>query len=415
MQNTEVRAAVLTLGCRVNQAESSVIEGTLRHHGISIVSLDENPGYCIINTCTVTGKSDAQSRQLIRRASRTGAKIIVTGCYSQLKKEEVMRMDGVLRVVPSEDKEKIAGFILGEETEPLFHFHDRVRPNLKIQDGCNFSCSYCAVPLARGRSRSLPLAKVEERVRMIEAQGYYEIVLSGIHLGGYGKDLPRKTSLAKLIKRIIARTDIRRIRLSSLEINEVDDELLEVLDDARVCKHLHLPLQSGSDAVLRRMNRNYSLRTYRNKVAKILSTYSDIAIGSDIIVGFPGESDEDFEETYQIIADTPFAYLHVFPFSPRINTRASIMLRKVPNKVIVGRAQTLKNLSIMKKEQYASRQLNKIVDVIIEGKEGLYHMTGTTGNYMKIRVTAQNLRRGALVFIRSAEIEGRILKGFVVA
>ena len=415
MRNTGVRVAVLTLGCRVNQSESSVIEGTLRHHGISIVTLDENPCYCVINTCTVTGKSDTQSRQFIRRASKTGARIIVTGCYSQRKKDEVMQMDGVFQVVPSEDKEKIVSIILGQETEPLYHFHDRARPNLKVQDGCNFSCSYCAVPLARGRSRSLPLATAEERVRMIEVQGYHEIVLTGIHLGSYGKDLPRKTSLAKLIKRIITHTDIRRIRLSSLEINEVDDELLEVLGDARVCRHLHLPLQSGSDEILRRMNRNYSVCAYSDKISKILSTHSDIAIGTDVIVGFPGERDEDFEESYRFITDTPFAYLHVFPFSPRTHTSASEMLPKVSNNVIADRAATLKNVGILKKEHYALSQLNKILDVIIEEKDGLCHMSGTAGNYTKIRVSAQNLHRGTLVFIRSAGIEGTILKGFVIA
>ncbi len=408
-----VRVAVLTLGCRVNQSESAVIEGTLRHHGVSIVSLDENPGYCIINTCTVTGKSDAQSRQFIRRASRAGAKIIVTGCYAQLKKDEVMRMDGVLRVVPSEDKEKIVSIILGDETEPLYHFHDRARPNLKVQDGCNSSCSYCAVPFARGRSRSLPLATVEERVGKIHAQGYHEIVLTGVHLGSYGKDLSSKTSLAKLIKHILTRTDIRRIRLSSLEINEVDDELMEILGDARVCRHLHLPLQSGSDEVLRRMNRNYSVRTYRDKLSIILSKHSDIAIGSDVIVGFPGESHEDFEKTCRLIADTSFAYLHVFPFSPRKNTSASLMLPKVPHNVITGRVAALKNLGMLKKEQYALKQLNKILDVIVEGREGC-QMFGTASNYMKIRVTAQNLHRGTLVFIRSAGIEGTALKGFVI-
>lgn len=413
MQNTGVRVAILTLGCRVNQSESSVIEGTLRHHGISIVSLYEKPGYCIINTCTVTGKSDTQSRQLIRRASKTGARIIVTGCYSHLHKEEVMRMDGVFQVVSSEEKEKIVNIILGEETEPLYQFHDRTRPNLKVQDGCDFSCSYCAVPLARGRSRSLPLATAEERVGKIDAQGHHEIVLSGIHLGSYGKDLPNKTSLAKLIKRILIRTDIRRIRLSSLEINEVDDELIEVLGDARVCRHLHLPLQSASDEVLRRMNRNYSVRTYRDKLSRILLKYSDIAIGSDAIVGFPGESDEDFEKTCRFIADTSFAYLHVFPFSPRKNTSASVMQPKVPHSVITDRVAALQKLSMLKKEDYALKQLNKILDVVIEERQGAY-MCGTASNYMKIRVPGQNLHRGTLVFIRSAGFEGTALKGFVI-
>jgi len=414
LQNSPVKVAVLTLGCRVNQSESSVIEGTLRHHGISVVPLEENPTYCIINTCTVTGKSDANSRQLIRRASRTGAKLIVTGCYSQLKTDEVLGMKGVLQVVPSENKEMIVSIILGEGTEPLYHFHDRARPYLKVQDGCNYCCSYCAVPLARGKSRSLPLATAVERGSMIEAQGFHEIVLTGIHLGSYGKDLTKKTSLAKLIKSIIIQTGIRRIRLSSLEINEVDDELLEVLKDARVCRHLHLPLQSGSDEVLRHMNRNYSAHDYKRKIFSIASKFSDIAIGSDVIVGFPGEKDADFDETYNMIKDLPFAYLHIFPYSSRAGTAASVMTPRVPDRIITDRAATLKGLSNHKKELFALRHLDTTLDIIIEESDGHGHMSGTASNYLKVRVTEESLQRGTLVLVRSTGIEESALRGFVI-
>ncbi len=414
MRTIDTKVAIITLGCRVNQSESSVIEGTLKHHGVSVVSLEDDPTYCIINTCTVTGKSDAQSRQFIRRASKTGARIIVTGCYAQLNQEEILRMQGVFQFVPSEDKDKIISIILGEDTEPVYHFHGRVRPILKVQDGCNFACSYCAVPLARGRSRSLPLATVEERTRMIAAQGYREIVLSGIHLGSYGKDLEDRISLAKLIKFLLVRTNIIRIRISSLEIKEVDDELLEVLGDARVCRHLHLPLQSGSNEVLKRMNRNYSVRSYGAILSRILSKHSDIAVGTDVIAGFPSERNEDFLETYRFVSEVPFAYLHVFPFSPRTNTRASLMLPQAHGRVIADRAANLKNLSKQKKEQYAVQHLNKILDVIVEEKEGPCHMVGTASNYLKIRVAAQDISRGTLVFINSTGIDDSTLNGFVI-
>ena len=415
MLKSGVTAAVVTLGCRVNQAESSVIEGTLRHHGIAIIPVEEKPSFCIINTCTVTGKSDANSRQIIRRAAREGSRVIVTGCYSQLNRDDVLRMDGVDHVVPIENKEKIVGIVLGQETEALYQFHDRARPYLKVQDGCNFACSYCAVPMARGRSRSLSPESAVERAGMIEAEGYHEIVLTGIHLGSYGRDLSEQTSLAKLLKNIIKRTGIRRIRLSSLEINEVDDELLEVLHDERVCRHLHLPLQSGSNAVLAMMNRNYSADHFTRKMTAITDMFRDIAIGSDVIVGFPGERNEDFEDTCRMVEELPFAYLHIFPYSPRAGTAAAKMRRTVPNAEVTERAAALKRLSRGKRELYAKTHLNRTLDVIAEEDDGQGHTLGTASNYLKIRVSGDDVQRGTLIFVRPTEIESSTLTGFVVA
>lgn len=415
MRKSQVTAAVVTLGCRVNQAESSVIEGTLRHHGIAVVPIEEKPGFCIINTCTVTGRSDANSRQLIRRAAREGSQVIVTGCYSQLNRDEVLRMDGVVHVVPIENKEDIVSIILGQATETLYQFHNRARPYLKIQDGCNFSCSYCAVPMARGRSRSVPPETAVERANRIGAEGYHEVVLTGIHLGSYGRDLPEQSSLAKLIKEIIKRTGIRRIRLSSLEINEVDDELLEVLYDERVCRHLHLPLQSGSNDVLRLMNRNYSVDHFRKKMTAITDIFRDIAIGSDVIVGFPGEKKEDFDDTYRMVRELPFAYLHIFPFSPRGGTAAAKMRRTVPNSAVSERVAALKRLSIEKRELYAKCHLNRTLDVIAEENDEHGHTLGTASNYLKIRASSEAVQRGTLIFARLTGIEGSTLTGFVVA
>jgi threonylcarbamoyladenosine tRNA methylthiotransferase MtaB len=412
---SRVKVAVLTLGCRVNQSESSAVEGTLRQHGISVVSLDERPDYCVINTCTVTGKSDANSRQLIRKASRTGAKVIVTGCYSELKRDDVVAMDGVSHVITARDKDKIVGIIIGQETGMHYHIHDRARPYLKVQDGCNFSCSYCAVPLARGRSRSLPPETAVERVKSIQSQGYQEVVLTGIHLGSYGKDLSDKYSLARLLKKILSQTEIPRVRLSSLEINELDDELLELLADARVCRHLHLPLQSGSDVILRKMNRTYTAETYRKKMLAIAKRFGDIAIGSDIIVGFPGEDQKAYLDTRDMIQEMPFAYLHIFPYSPRPGTTASTMLPAIPINRILERARSLKQLASAKKEEYALKHLNKTLDVIIEERDGDDHMTGTASNYLKIRVPAITLKRGSMVVVRSAGIDGTGLKGYVIA
>jgi len=415
MRNVPTRVAVLTLGCRVNQSESSVIEGTLRENGISIVPLSESPEFCVINTCTVTGRSDANSRQLIRKAAKTGAAVIVTGCYSQLKRDEASSLDGVFAVVPMEQKELIASLILGCNADPVFHLHDRSRPYLKVQDGCNCSCSYCAVPLARGRSRSLHPEIALQRAQEIEAQGFHEIVLTGIHLGGYGQDLAENSSLAKLIKKLLTQTGIERIRLSSIEINEIDDELLEVLGNARICRHLHLPLQSGSDRILRLMNRNYSSDSYRRKITDIFDTFSDFSVGTDLIVGFPGETTEDFKTTYRLIEELPLSYLHVFPYSRRSGTAASLMKSSVPDEVISERAESLKRLNKSKKERYAETQAGKILDIIIEEKVGPGLMVGTSSNYLKIRIETDSIRRGTMVYIRSAGFNGNEIRGVVVA
>jgi len=250
---------------------------------------------------------------------------------------------------------------------------------------------------------------------MIEAGGYHEIVLTGIHLGSYGRDLSEQTSLAKLLKNIIKRTGIRRIRLSSLEINEVDDELLEVLHDERVCRHLHLPLQSGSNAVLAMMNRNYSADHFTRKMTAITDMFRDIAIGSDVIVGFPGERNEDFEDTCRMVEELPFAYLHIFPYSPRAGTAAAKMRRTVPNAEVTERAAALKRLSRGKRELYAKTHLNRTLDVIAEEDDGQGHTLGTASNYLKIRVSGDDVQRGTLIFVRPTEIESSTLTGFVVA
>jgi threonylcarbamoyladenosine tRNA methylthiotransferase MtaB len=415
MQPVSAKAAFLTLGCRVNQSESSVIEGTLRENGVSIVTLQEQPDFCVINTCAVTGRSDAASRQLIRKAAKTGAKVIVTGCYSQLKRDEALGMEGVFAVVPVNAKEKIVGIILGREADTIYHLHDRARPYLKVQDGCNFSCSYCAVPLARGKSRSLPIDEAVRRAEEIDAQGYHEIVLTGIHLGSYGQDLEGRASLARLVREILSRTGIRRVRLSSLEINELEDDLLEVMEDSRVCRHLHLPLQSGSDKVLGLMRRNYSSDAFRKKVMKIAERFDDLSIGTDVIVGFPGEEEKDFLDTYQLIDELPFTYLHIFPYSPRPGTAASLMRPCVPNSAIVERADALKLLNSGKRERHTARQMRRTLDVIIEENDRCGYMSGTAGNYLKIRVRADGIRQGTLVYIRPAEIHGTTIRGFVIA
>ena len=409
-----MKVSVLTLGCRVNQSESSIIEGTLKENGITIVDLNENPDICVVNTCTVTAKSDYNSRQLIRKAAKAGAKVIVTGCYSHLRNDEVSSIPGVIEVVDNTRKYEIVNIITGGKNDLIFSYFSRSRPHLKVQDGCNFRCSYCSVPLARGKSKSVPLEEILERVKTIEAAGYNEVVLTGIHLGSYGKDLADKSSLKLLLKFILKFTCIKRIRLSSLEINEVDDELIELLQDIRLCSHIHLPLQSGSDKILQLMKRNYTLSEFSLKAHMILSKIDNISIGSDIIVGFPGEGDKEFMNTYNYLDSFPFSYLHIFPFSARPATEAGKMVDRVQNNIIKNRLDILIELSRAKKLKYLQKQLHSVLDIIIEERNNDGYAIGTSGNYIKVSMPLDNAIKGSIVFVRAIRVSGNFLEGFII-
>jgi threonylcarbamoyladenosine tRNA methylthiotransferase MtaB len=409
-----MKVTVLTLGCRVNQSESSVIEASLAANGINLVKLNDNPDYCVVNTCSVTAKSDYTSRQLIRRAAKTGARVIVTGCYAHLNQDAVKNIDGVTALVDNTRKFDIVNIITGRENHLVFSHHSRSRPHLKVQDGCNFNCSYCTVPLARGRSKSIPAHEILERVLSIEAAGYNEVVLTGVHLGSYGLDLPKKTSLNHLIKSILKSSDIKRIRLSSLEINEVDDEFVELLQDIRLCRHIHLPLQGGSEKVLKLMRRNYTLSSFSSKINKIVSKVDNIAIGSDMIVGFPGEGDEEFKNTYTFLKSMPFTYLHIFPYSERPDTDAARMKDKIRSSTITRRLNLLMDLSREKKASYLERQFCSVLDVVIEGKTCDGYV-GTSGNYIKVLIpTTTTARKGSIVIVKPLRVLDNRIEGSII-
>ena len=284
-----------------------------------------------------------------------------------------------------------------------------------MQDGCNFICTYCAVPLARGKSRSLGIDEAVKRASDIELQGYREIVLTGIHLGSYGQDLLPKTSLARLIRNILSATSLSRVRLSSIEINEIDDELIELLGDPRVCKHLHLPLQSGSNLILKLMNRNYTAQIYQRKLLRLSNICSDIALGTDVIVGFPSEDHKDFMFTYEMIRELPFSYVHTFPYSPRSGTVAANLKPHISGNIISDRAESVKELSRAKKRAFASAQVNRILSVITEGQDAQGCSTGTTSNYLKIDMMGCRLKRGSMVFVRSVAVISDRLQGVMIS
>ncbi len=399
-----MKVSFLTLGCRVNQSETITLEETLKENGISIVTLNEKPDYCVINTCSVTAKGDYNSRQLIRRAAKSGAKVIVTGCYSQLSPDRVRSMEGVYKVVDNSRKLEIVDMIAARYVDICYSSSSHSRPYLKIQDGCNYRCSYCTVPMARGKSRSVSMDKVVERIRLIESRGYNEVVLTGIHIGTYGRDLNPASDLKGLLRHILKETRIKRIRLSSLEISEIDEEMTEILSDERICKHLHLPLQSGSERILKLMRRGYRAAYFTEMVESISLRIRNISIGTDIIVGFPGESDQDYKATYDLLKGLPISYMHIFPFSARPGTDASMMTERVEELTLKRRARAMADLNKLKKRSYMERQINDSLDIILEESDGAGVYTGTSGNYLKIRASARGYGKGSILYVRPVSI-----------
>ncbi len=398
--NHHMKIAVLTLGCKTNQAESQHIENALDSAGHQIVEMSELPDLYVINTCTVTAKADYQSRQLIHRALKNNAKVIVTGCYSELNAEQIKGIMGDINIVKNSSKFSIINEITQEysgKTQDISDYRKRHRAAIKVQDGCNYSCSYCAIPMARGRSRSISEDEVIKEIKLYESMGYKEVVLTGIHLGTYGLDLKPKKSLSLLVNNILINTNIPRIRLSSLEIKEITDGLLELFDEDRVCKHLHIPLQSGDDNILKLMNRTYSVDDFVSGIEKITKKLPDIAIGTDVIVGFPGEGEFEFKNTKYLIESMPFSYLHVFPYSSRSGTKAAVLPKQVAKVIKKERVAMLKSIGMAKKQDYIKRHIGKTLDVVVESRcnKGL---TGTTGNYIKVLAKDENdIEEGMLV------------------
>jgi len=407
-----VKVGLTTLGCKVNQCDTAAINRDLQAIDMEIVPFNGFADVYIINTCSVTAFADFQARQLIRRAQRANprARIIVTGCYAQTRAEEIAGIDGVTFVVGNDQKERIPELIASPAPDaPLIVAGDPLRPKrlisapavglsgrtrafFKIQDGCNAFCSYCIVPFARGKSRSLPLPAVREGVRDFVGQEYREIVLTGIHLGYYGHDLEPSTDLARMLEDLLRRHPETRFRLSSIEPNELSPEILDLFGrHQNLCPHLHIPLQSGDDSILKMMKRRYDTAFYRTLIEKAARTTDDVAIGIDVLVGFPGEGDREFSHTRELIESLPAAYLHVFPYSERPGTAAVALYPKVPEKIKKERALHLRELGLKKREAFARRFLGKTLPVLVEQtrdkKTGL--AKGFSHNYLPVLLDKQ--------------------------
>ena len=404
-----------TLGCKVNQAESESLSAQLEEAGLTLAKRMEAADLCIINTCTVTQRAAMQSRQAIRQAIRTNpaARLMVTGCYAQTAPDEIRRMDGIDTILGHNEKSRLLEFALGpicengtqcrisaQKKPPLdrpsiIKKGGRTRPFLKIQDGCEAYCTYCIVPYARGPSRSLPSEKVIETIDNMKRAGFREIVLTGIHLGNYGLDLTPQSDLLSLLKQIRSESTIDRIRLSSIEPGEISDALIQFVakstsGTARICPHFHIPLQSGDDDILSRMHRPYTSELFINLVTKIIKYIPDAAIGVDIMVGFPGESEAAFNQTCHIIEQLPVSYLHVFPFSPREGTPAYNFPDKIHSNIIRQRCRIIREIGNRKRYTFYRKFIGRQLEIILEKRHhpSRGFMKGTSANYVPVLMEA---------------------------
>lgn len=398
-----------TLGCRVNHYETEAIWQLFKENGYERVDFEEQADVYVINTCTVTNTGDKKSRQVIRRAIRQNpdAVICVTGCYAQTSPAEILEIPGVDIVVGTQDRVKMLDYIeqYRKERQPINavhnimknrvfeeldvpYFTDRTRASLKIQEGCNNFCTFCIIPWARGLMRSRdPQAVIKQAQALVDA-GYLEIVLTGIHTGGYGQDF-KDYNLAQLLRDIEANVKgIKRLRISSIEASQITDEVIDVLRKSKiVVNHLHIPLQSGSDTVLKRMRRKYTMDFFAERLNKLKEALPNLAITSDIIVGFPGETEEEFMETYNFVAEHKFAELHVFPYSKRTGTPAARMENQIDEEVKNERVHRLITLNDQLAKEYASRFEGEVLEVIPEEhvKEfGPNMLAGYTDNYLRV-------------------------------
>ncbi|MBI5233043.1 MAG: tRNA (N(6)-L-threonylcarbamoyladenosine(37)-C(2))-methylthiotransferase MtaB [Deltaproteobacteria bacterium] len=418
-----MKVSICTFGCRSNQYDSTAIEELLKHHNLETAGFPEHADAYIINTCTVTAKTDAESRRLVRKARSINpdAVIVLTGCYAQVSPDEAASMNDVDYVLGNPEKERVVEFILKglsipegrrnaqihvgnylngvpftlRTTEPI----GRARVNLKVQDGCNRNCSFCIIPKARGISRSVPLSMVLKEIEGIVLQGFKEIVLTGIHLGGWGHDLSPKKNIIDLFYEIERRGFPARFRVSSLDPDEVTDELISLLARAKtICNHLHLPIQSGDDTILERMRRPYTARHLEDIVSSLNKNIEDISIGADVIAGFPGEGEREFENTFSLIKKLPLNYLHIFPYSKRKGTPAADMTGHVQSSIIKKRAGDLKKLDTQKRREFYGSFLGKRLSIVIEStrdeRTGL--LKGKSKNYIPVTLDGGDSLLGTL-------------------
>ncbi len=431
------KIAITTLGCKINQYESAAFQSTFEELGCSIVTFGESADVVVINTCTVTGKAGAQSRQSIRKAVRTcpKAKIVVTGCHAQMAAQELTEMtelqDNPLCIVGNGNKHLLVKAALQEEAcdltmlmgkiskqtdisnLPVRRFSDRTRAFLRVQDGCNSYCTYCIVPYTRGPSRSLPADDVMRQARIFTLEGHKEIVVTGIHAGMYGKDLKEGKDITSLMEDLCRANPDVRFRLSSIEPLEISPRLLSLMGrQENFMPHLHIPLQSGDDEILGRMNRRYKTSEFSKVMDNCRKTLPDAAIGVDLLVGFPGETEGHFAATMKFLHNLDCTYLHVFPYSRRPGTIAALCKNQVSRSTKDGRVTQMRSLGDKKKLNFYTRHIGTTRMVLVEGKrdkQGL--LKGFTDNYIPVCFSGSDHLMNTIVSVELVEIRGTTLLG----
>jgi len=435
-----MKVGLFTIGCKLNQYETQAIAEELEECGFERVDFSHPAEIYVINTCTVTKESDYSSRQAIYRAKRRSpqAKIVVTGCYAQLEKELLEKLPGVSLVVKQDQKGELANLIVnsfGDHTikpkekkkdDEFFGFRvckhaKHTRALVKIQDGCDKGCSYCAVPLARGKEKNREIDSILAEINCLVKNGYKEVILTGVHIGRYNSAIGRSASggkdglnLVGLTERILDNTKVQRLRFTSIDPKEFSDELIDLISKSkRIAKHLHIPLQNGDDHVLFLMKRDYTTDGYRKLLEKIKSAIPQVMIGADVIAGFPGETDEQFENTYQFILSSPLDYLHVFSYSDRKGTSASQVPDKVPPQIIRKRSEILHVLGRKKWENYLEGFIGKNLEVLIEQKRDktTNRLTGLSDNYIRVLLDGEDSLKNKIIPVSILRREGNVLMG----
>jgi len=417
------RFSLHTSGCRLNQYEIEAIGAKLESLGFQEVPFDEPVDVAVINTCTVTGRADSDARNAIRRARRTspGGRVVVTGCYASAQPEEIAALGAVDLVVDNTHKERVVekmveafGYTLpggidfgrmNSESFELGGFRRHTRAMVKVQDGCQEACTYCIIPRARGHERSRSPQSILREVKLLESNGYKEVILTGVHVGKYRHDDWR---LADLLRAILNETGVEQIRLTSMEPREFRPALVDLLlQETRCCAHLHIPLQSGHDTILRAMRRSYDTAYVQELFRTLVEGRPDLAIGTDIIAGFPGESEAQFDLTADFLKSQPLAYLHVFSYSDRPGTVASLLPHKVSSEVIKARTASLRELSRVKRMAYVSRFIHRTVPVLVEQhrdrRSGL--LVGMSENYMRVLAEGPDCLMNTIVPMRIVKFE----------
>lgn len=418
-----------TIGCRLNQSEIETMARQFRAAGHEIVASARDADVAVVNTCAVTSEAAADSRQKIRAAARLGADgVIVTGCWATLQPTEAASLPNVLKVVSNSEKENlVAQFhstfgIQNSEfdreplsRQPLPGLHRRTRAFIKVQDGCDNACTFCITTVARGEARSRPLAAVIDDVQFALAGGTKEIVLTGVHLGSWGQE--RGRHLRELVKAILTETDTPRLRLSSLEPWDLDADFFRLWENRRLLPHLHLPLQSGSESTLRRMARKTTPASFRQLAAAARECIPDVAITTDVIAGFPGETEQEFAETLEFVREMEFAGGHVFTYSPRPGTAAAKMKGQIRPEVRKKRNQILREVFEESAKAYRQKFIGRKASVLWESVSGLdergWQLEGLTGNYLRVRAAAPSPRWNEVDTVELMALEGEVLQGLL--